>query len=91
MQMFVDADEAYLAWTRWHPEGYVLHVGRTPSPSTPIVLHLAVCELISSPGMAYTTGDYIKICSLERQSLIEWSEREDAEGELSTDHHCLHP
>ena len=89
MQMFVDADEAYLAWTRWHSEGYVLNVGRNPSPSTPIKLHLAVCELISTRPQHYTTGDYIKICSLDRQELIEWSEREDADGELSTDCHCL--
>ena len=89
MQLFVDADEAYLVWTRWHPEGYVLNVGRTPRPSTAIVLHLAVCELIAEPGTRYTTGDYVKICSLDRQELIEWAEREDVDGELSTDCHCL--
>ena len=89
MQMFVDADEAYLAWTQWHPEGYVLNVGRRPVPSTAIVLHLAACELISTRGQRYTTGEYIKICSLNRQTLIEWSGRDDAEGDLSTDCHCL--
>ena len=87
--MFVDADEAYLAWTRWHPEGYVLNIGRNPVPSVAIVLHLSACELISARGVRYTTGEYIKICSLDRQELIEWSEREDAVGELSTDCHCL--
>ncbi len=89
MQLFVDADEAYLAWTRWHPEGYVLNVGRTPRPSTAIVLHLAVCELISERGQRYTTGEYIKVCSLDRQELLEWAEREEVDGELSTDCHCL--
>ena len=89
MQMFVDADEAYLVWTRWHPEGYVLNVGRTPRPSTAIVLHLAACELISQPGQRYTRGDYVKICSLDRQELIEWAEREEVDGELSTDCYCL--
>ena len=89
MQLFVDADEAYLVWTRWHPEGYVLNVGRTPHPSTAIVLHLAVCELIAQPGMRYTTGESVKIGSLDRQELIEWAEREDVDGELSTDCHCL--
>ena len=89
MQMFVDADEAYLTWTHWHPEGYVLNIGRRPVPSVAIVLHLAVCELISQRGVRYTTGEYVKVCSLDRQELIEWSERDDVEGELSTDCHCL--
>ncbi len=87
--MFVDADEAYLTWTHWHPEGHVLNVGRRPVPSAAIVLHLAVCERISQRGVRYTTGEYVKVCSLDRQELIEWAQRDDVDGELSTDCYCL--
>lgn len=89
MQMFVDADEAYLTWMSRHPEGYVLNAGRRPAPSTPIVLHVAVCEFISQRGVRYTTGDYVKVCSLDRQGLIEWAKRDDVDGELSADCSCL--
>ena len=66
----------------------MLNVGRRPVPSTAIVLHLAACERISERGVRYTTGEYIKICSLDRQELIDWSGR-DVDGELSTDCYCL--
>ena len=73
MQTFVDAEDAYLAWVGRHTDGYVLNAGRTEAPSISVVLHSATCWSISGAYSNYTTRDYIKVCSFDRQELIDWA------------------
>ena len=70
---FEDDEAGYFAWLRGNPAGYVLNTSRSGAPSTPRVLHLATCRSISGAHSNYTTRDYIKVCSLGRQELIDWA------------------
>ena len=70
---FEDDDARYLAWVRGNPAGYVLNAPRSGAPSMPRVLHLATCRSISGAFSNYTTRDYIKVCSFDRQELIDWA------------------
>jgi hypothetical protein len=62
---FSDNDIDYLAWTKSHPNGFVLNVRRNPD-SEYVVLHRASCPTISNekqtPG-AFTGRSYRKYCA----------------------------
>jgi hypothetical protein len=76
VEIFVDREEAYLAWVDAHPRGFVLNATRNPMPNY-LQLHGAWCSYVSSrhrePG-AYTERGYIKICAEDRQALETWAE-----------------
>ena len=81
---FKDNDEAYRAWIADHPDGYVLNTFREPKPAY-LILHRADCVSISSGKIFnYTTGRYIKICSLDVEDLERWSKYHTG-GDL---HYC---
>lgn len=78
MMEFVDDEEGYLKWLQENPSGFVVNCDRTPN-SEYLILHRANCGTIMhatrGPGN-WTTGDYIKVCSLKVSELNEWAEKE---------------
>jgi hypothetical protein len=71
-----DNDEAgYLQWVAANAHGYVINAPKR-SGDFPDILHRASCIHISSPQRTnYTTTDFKKICSLDRQALVDWGTR----------------
>lgn len=76
MLKFVDDDQRYLDWVNQNPSGYVVNTQRNPNPSY-LVLHLASCGFVSSHKIKnYTTGEYIKLCSVDVGELESWARTE---------------
>jgi hypothetical protein len=86
---FQDDDSGYRNWSRAYPSGYVLNCERHPSPNY-LIVHRADCASISElqPGAARFTGDYIKVCSTDRQALRRWA-RDETGGSVSLCGHCM--
>jgi hypothetical protein len=72
VRFFRDDDASYTAWLRAWPQGYVLNCERHPGPSY-LMLHRATCTSIAEPQMTTFTGQYIKVCSTDRQAVREWA------------------
>ncbi len=77
MLTFDNDEEGYLHWVHGHPTGFVInavrHPGGTPDP---YMLHRASCNFIKTPERTnYTTTSYAKVCSLNRQELVDWYTR----------------
>lgn len=73
--IFMHDDEGYLAWLDQNPNGWIINTTQSVSISYR-KLHHRRCTLISklqSGYSAWTTGQYIKICSKSRRALEEWS------------------
>ncbi len=68
-----DNDEAgYLHWIETQPRGYVINAPKR-SGDCPDVLHRATCWFISTKKQTnYTTTTFKKLCSLDRQELVNW-------------------
>jgi hypothetical protein len=72
MIVFINEDEAYLHWLDQNPDGVVLNTRRRPSAEY-LKLHRASCLFVStSKRQNWTTGQYIKICSLDKKELADW-------------------
>lgn len=65
---FEDNDEAYQAWCAANSSGYVVNTRRRPSDAYK-VLHRVGCNTIRN-ATNFTTGDYIKFCSLSEAALF---------------------
>ena len=81
-------DEAYHAWLRANPKGFVLNVRKSPTPSY-MVLHCAVCHSISigQRNGAFTENAYRKVCAGSISELRTWARQHDSmNGEFSR--HC---
>ncbi len=72
---FKDDDAGYLAWVRGHPAGFVVNVDDPlQTPRYPMV-HSASHKAVSSPARDnYTTGRYIKVCSIHLGELEQWAQ-----------------
>ena len=66
-------DEPYLEWLENNPKGFVLNTRRSQGSSY-WWLHRSSCHHITEPKEdgAYTSGDYIKVCSNNSEDLREW-------------------
>ncbi len=76
IEEFVDDDVAYLQWVANNPEGFVVNCDRQPRAGY-LKLHRATCyTIIGNParGERWTTL-YRKVCSLSRQELEKWSNK----------------
>jgi hypothetical protein len=84
VQEFVNDDEGYFTWLRAHSDGLVLNIGVHPH-SLPgrynQVLHRATCRHINN-SRTNTGPTWKKVCSLSREELIRYGERQ--EGEVPT-------
>jgi hypothetical protein len=75
--VFSGDDAAYLDWLAGNGEGFVVNGRKRRFDPKYLVLHRATCHSISGerePG-AYTERDFIKICSVSRESLIAYLSR----------------
>lgn len=70
--VFQDDDEGYLAWSRAHPDGFVVNALRG-SLGDP-VLHRADCWSIATRTgeRGRWTHDYVKLCAEETGPLVMW-------------------
>ncbi|MES2632264.1 MAG: hypothetical protein V4669_04790 [Pseudomonadota bacterium] len=75
IERFENRESEYLEWVHAHPEGYVANLDvPTTRPEYPMV-HLASHKAVSSASRDnYTTGKYIKVCSLDLPELEQWSQ-----------------
>lgn len=74
MPVFDNADADYVRWLEAHPDGYVLNTYRKPHPDY-LILHRVSCKSISRTAatpIAWTSGDYIKVCSGSIPDLEAW-------------------
>ncbi len=69
-----DNDEAeYLRWVKAYPTGFVINAVKMQSQEAPYMMHRADCWTIATnPAGNFTTTGYKKICSLDKQELIDW-------------------
>ncbi len=74
MFIVLDDDDLYLNWVNQNPDGFVINASRKPAASY-LKLHRATCHSLNKQNVLnWTTGDYLKACSLESQELVQWSE-----------------
>jgi hypothetical protein len=79
MEQFYDDESGYLRWKNAHSSGYVLNCYKATSRSGgPYMLHRAACHTLENKNL--TTGQYYKVCSLDRADLIGWADRQQAEN-----------
>lgn len=74
--LFDNNDDKYQNWLVKNPDGYVINVRRSMSPSYR-VLHRSWCRTIKNyAGLvgkgAFTERSYIKVCSNEIDDLRNW-------------------
>jgi hypothetical protein len=86
---FIDDNEGYLDWIEKNRSGYVVNCYKNPSPKC-LILHKSTCNTIRNatrgPGN-WTNNQYIKVCSLDKQKLVEWAKL-TANGELHSCQRC---
>lgn len=78
MTHFENDDLGYLAWTKAHPNGFVLNVRRV-ADRTYVVLHRAACGSISNDREtqgAFTGRDFRKFCATSATELQLAAKRE---------------
>lgn len=74
MPVFDNDDVAYVAWLAAHQHSFVINTYRRPHPGY-LILHKATCKFISRTAdstIAWTSGDYVKICSESVSDLEAW-------------------
>lgn len=72
---FKNDEAGYLKWILANPTGYVVNVDEPQYFSQYPMVHSATHKLISSPTRCnYTTGRYIKFCSVSLEALEKWSQ-----------------
>jgi hypothetical protein len=74
IEQFENDESDYLSWVQANPSGYVVNVDVPHhTPQYPMV-HLASHKAVSSPTRSnYTTGRYIKFCSVNLEALERWA------------------
>jgi hypothetical protein len=74
VKQFIDDDSGYLRWIENNPNGFVVNCHKRPYPKY-LILHHATCLTISTPANTnWTTTNYMKICSLDRNELQNWAQ-----------------
>jgi 5-methylcytosine-specific restriction protein A len=72
MKLFDGADTAYLEWISENPNGFVATTDKAMQRVEYPVVHLASHRQISGPAR-FTSGDYLKVCSLFLEELEDWA------------------
>lgn len=76
MIIIINEDNTYLDWLRRNPNGYVINCYKKPSPEY-LVLHTSGCSHIQTDARSnWTTHQYVKACSMDRNELEEWAQNE---------------
>jgi hypothetical protein len=74
IRYFKNDDQAYAAWLRSNPTGYVFN-DFTGTSSLCKTLHSAGCRLLRSPSSFYSRTYTLKVCSVDLNELIDWIEK----------------
>ena len=85
MIMFDNDEDEYLKWVFSHPYGFAINVPKD-GHSAPNMLHKASCTHITTAHKNYTTTSYKKLCSTNRQELVDWATRDTNTFQLCK--HC---
>jgi hypothetical protein len=89
MIIFLNDDQAYLSWVRFHRDGFVLD-GRRRHGRHQGLLHRSTCATIrGGKHKHWTTGTRLKACSMDLSELADWA-RETSGAEASACEAC-HP
>jgi hypothetical protein len=73
VELFDRAEAAYLEWVDTHPDGYVANVDRKAVVPEYPMLHRATHAAVFSDRIGnFTTGDYMKYCSTDLDTLETW-------------------
>jgi hypothetical protein len=73
MLTFDDNEAGYLKWVNDNPKGFVINVPKQ-HVLVPDMLHKASCTHITTDQRTnYTTGDYKKLCFVDRKELADYS------------------
>ncbi len=85
METFYDNENGYLRWVNANSAGYVLNCYKATSKSGgPWMLHRADCSTIRN-NENFTTGQYYKACSGNKEELIQWADKERTEKGYDTE------
>ena len=73
-ELFWDNEDGYRKWLANNPNGFVVNCDkRVQNPQYPM-LHNVSHKLVSSTKINnYTTNDYFKVCSPDKESLELWA------------------
>lgn len=75
MLTFDNDENGYLQWVADNPNGFVINAPKR-SGDFPDMLHRASCKSITTDLQTnYTTTTFKKICSIDRQELTDWGDR----------------
>lgn len=90
-QIFDSTDDKYLDWMKFHREGFVLNTTRHESSYA--MLHKSGCHHISTytkqyAANAFTSENYIKICSDTAADLEAWTEKNRPRAKLGSCQTC---
>jgi hypothetical protein len=70
VEEFDNNEAGYLKWVADNPQGFVINAAKNGRYTK---LHKATCYFISSDNWTNcTTNEYMKVCSLNKQELINW-------------------
>lgn len=70
VETFDDRESEYLDWIARHPDGYVANADRADVVPQYPMIHRASHRLMSSERIGgFTTGAYIKLCSIDLETL----------------------
>jgi hypothetical protein len=85
MLTFDNDEEGYLHWVDVNRAGFVVNAPKRPG-ACPDMMHRASCAHITTKRRTnYTTTTFKKVCSVDRQELVDWGRR------YSSDFHtCKH-
>lgn len=77
VEKFEKNDERYLEWVAAHQNGFVVNTDDPLSQDIYPMVHTARHKVISTPARRnYTTGKYIKYCSLDLAALDEYVQKQ---------------
>ncbi len=80
MRTFDNDETGYLRWLYANVSGFVINAVKRPGRmAQPYMLHRASCPDISTQYTGYTTGGLAKICSVDRQELLDWGTRHSSD------------
>ena len=72
MERFCDDEKGYLEWGTSNSTGYVINCYKA---SGPYMLHRSDCHTILN-NKNFTTGQYYKVCSSNKEELTNWAKHE---------------
>jgi hypothetical protein len=82
MVTFDNDEQGYLRWVEANPHGFVINAPKSGS-GFPYMLHKATCgSITTSKQTNYTTTDFKKICSLNREELVVWGDNDSDDFRL---------